>query len=45
MGLKYNSRTGDFDGGGGGKGLGCFAIAAILCGVIAVICWIMSFIF
>jgi len=43
MGLKYNSRTGDFD--GGGKGLGCFAIAIIVCGVITVFSLIMSFIF
>ena len=44
--MNYNSRTGEFDGSGGGDGPsdgpGCFTIAAIVCGVIAVISFIMS---
>jgi hypothetical protein len=44
MGLNYNSRTGDFDG-GDGEGPGCFAIAAIVFGIIAIISLIMSFFF
>lgn len=45
--MNYNSRTGDFEGigGGGGEGPGCFAIAAIVFGVIAIFSLIMSLIF
>ena len=45
MGLNYNSRTGDFEGGGDGEGPGCFVIAAIVFGVIAVFSLIMSLFF
>lgn len=40
--MNYNSRTGEFDGSGGGDGPGCFTIAAIVFGVIAAISLIMS---
>ncbi len=45
--MNYNSRTGDFEGigGSGGEGPGCFAIAAIVFGVIAIFSMIMSLIF
>ena len=44
MSWEYNSRTGDFDG-GGGDGPGCFTIAAIVFGAIALLSLIMSFFF
>ena len=40
--MNYNSRTGDFD---GGDGPGCFVIAAIVFGIIAVASLIMSLFF
>lgn len=44
--MNYNSRTGDFEGigGSGGEGPGCFTIAAIVFGVIAIFILIMSLI-
>ncbi len=44
--MNYNSRTGDFEGIGGGDsdGPGCFTIAAIVFGVIAIFSLIMSLI-
>jgi len=44
MGWEYNSRTGDFDG-GGNDGPGCFVIAAIVFGGIAVFSLILSLFF
>lgn len=44
MGWEYNPKTGDFDG-DGSDGPGCFVIAAIVFGVIAVISLILSLFF
>ena len=49
--MYYNSSTGEFEGpmggggGGGNDGPGCFTIAAIVFGIIAVISLIMSLFF
>lgn len=40
--MNYNSRTGEFD---GGNGPGCFTIAAIVFGAIAILSLIMSLFF